>query len=487
MNLKKNTFQLAVANGLLLVNSLFQTMVFSRLMADKTAFGELQQVTLISGLLVAALVSLPNAVSYFSGISQHEAQQAGALIRRFAFVSGLMAGLVSLLLLLCSGPLGALFTNRLVTEHRYAVSLLVFLRLLNTLYPNVCLVTGRLRRLIAINLLQCGFLLSLFLLRDTSGFVSVSLLLAMLIAAELAESIALLGSMWPFFIRRSAWGERLNLSRPEWKYVSYLLLNGAVIALTGQVDRLIISSCSNPAIYSDYSLGSFANPVIGVLLASLTTAFIPVLSGLAAKKDTAAIFSSWKKVSRHAAIFIIPLVAFTIFFGSDIIVFLFTGRYKASGILFQLYNCRYLLVFMVFSATMNAVGLEKYTLINSVINLFNTAFWVFAGLRLYGATGAVAGSILAIYIGYIYPVYIIRKKLGGRIADYFPLKTFALCCMVCALSGGLFGLLRYMLAPQPAIVVLLMAPLYYLLSLLAIDRWVFPVINTKLFSRKMLI
>jgi O-antigen/teichoic acid export membrane protein len=487
MNLKKNTFQLAVANGILLVNSLFQTMVFSRLMGDKTVFGELQQVTLVSGLLVAALVSLPNAVSYFSGSSHHETQTAGALIRRFAFVSALMALLVSLLLLLCSGPLGALFTNRLVVQHRYAVSLLVFLRLLNTLYPNICLVTGRLRRLIAVNLLQCGFLLLLFLLRDAAGYVSVPLLLGMLVAAELAESMALLVGAGPYFIGRAFRGGRLNLSRPEWKYVSYLLLNGAVIALTGQVDRLIISSCSNPAVYSDYSLGSFANPVIGVLLASLTTAFIPVLSGLAAKKDTAAIFSSWKKVSAHAAVFIIPLVSFTIFFGSDIILFLFTGRYKASGILFQLYNCRYLLVFMVFSATMNAVGLEKYTLINSVINLFNTAFWVFAGLRLYGAMGAVAGSIVAIYLGYIYPVYIIRKKLGGRVADYFPLKTFALCCTICALGGGLFGLLRYMLAPEPAIVVLLMAPLYYGLSLLAIDRWVFPIINTRFFSRKMFI
>lgn len=487
MNFKKNTAQLAVANGILLLNSLFQTMVFSRLVGDKTVFGELQQVTLVSGLLVAALVSLPNAVSYFSGINHHDTRQAGPLIRRFSFISGLVAVVVSLLVLLASGPLGALFSNRLVTEHRYMVALLVFLRLFNTLYPNVCLVTGRLQRLIGINLFQCMFLLSLFLLRNTAGYISISLLLGMLVASELAESLALLGSVLPYFMRRGYWGQRLNLLGTEWKYVLYLLLNSVVIALTGQVDRLIISSCSSPAVYSDYSLGSFANPVIGVLLASLTTAFIPVLSGLYAKKEYATIFASWKKVAGHAAVFILPLVSFTIFFGSDIIVFLFTGRYKSSGMLFQLYNCRYLFVFMVFSATMNAVGLEKYTLINSAINLVNTAFWVYLGLRLHGATGAIAGSILAIYLGYIYPVYIIRKKLGGRVNDYFPLKTFALCGMICAVAGGLFLLLRHMLSPAPGMVVLVMAPLYYGLSLLAIDRWVFPVINAKIFSRKMFI
>lgn len=487
MNLKKNTFQLALANGILLLNSVFQTMVFSRLMADKTVFGELQQVTLVSSLLVAALVSLPNAISYFSGIHHHEEQQAGAIIRRFSFVSGAGALLVALLVLLLSGPLGALFTNRLVTEHRYAVALLIFLRLFNTLYPNICLVRGRLQRLVAINLFQCVFLLLLFVLRDEAGYIPLSLLLGMLIAAELAETIALSAGLLPYFMRRAFAGSRLNLSGAEWKYVLYLLFTSAVIALTGQVDRLIISSCSSPAVYSDYSLGSFANPVIGVLLGSLTTAFIPVLSGLHAKKDTGAIFATWKKVSGHAVVFILPLVSFTIFFGSDIILFLFTGRYRASGLLFQLYNCRYLLVFMVFSATMNAVGLEKYTLINSCINLFNTAFWVFIGLDLYGARGAVAGSILAIYLGYIYPVYIIRRKLGGRPGDYFPTRVFVLSCTICAFTAGLFLLLRYVLAPAPAIVVLVMAPLYYCMSLLAIDRFVLPVIHSRMSFRKMFI
>ncbi|MBS1564082.1 MAG: hypothetical protein JST39_06820, partial [Bacteroidetes bacterium] len=154
MNLKKNTFQLAVANGILLANNVFQTIVFSRLAADKTVFGELQQVTLVSGLLVATLIALPNAVSYFSGMNDHEESRVTGLIRRFTFVSALAATGIALLLLLFSAPLGKLFSNHLVTQYRFAIAGLIFLRLFNTLYPNVCLVTGRLHRLIVVNGLQ---------------------------------------------------------------------------------------------------------------------------------------------------------------------------------------------------------------------------------------------------------------------------------------------------------------------------------------------
>jgi O-antigen/teichoic acid export membrane protein len=141
----------------------------------------------------------------------------------------------------------------------------------------------------------------------------------------LRNSIAL----GPYFNKKKSFRlSALTFSPEEWKYISLLLLNGFLLTMNTQVDRLMVSLFGSPETYSDYSLGTFANPLIGVVMASMATSFIPVLSNLYANNNTAAILSLWKRVSAQIAAIVIPLVIFTIFFGQEMVVFLFSQNIK---------------------------------------------------------------------------------------------------------------------------------------------------------------
>lgn len=485
MNPKKDTIQLVIANFIQLLFGLFQVVFFSRLLQEKHDFGLLQQITLISSLLIASAGTLPNAINYFFGLYAPTAADTGRLIKRFFYSTCMLAALTGLLLFLLKAPLAAIFSNPLLQEQAVWVTFLVFLRLTNVIYQNICLIRRKLRQLILVHFLQVLLLCTAFLFRDETGHISVTTLLYILVCAELIKTLPMLILIGPDFLSNDTALRDVRLTSQEWKYVLFVLMNGILIAVSSQSDRLIVASFSSPETYSDYSLGTFANPALGVLLASLTSTFIPALSSLYARNDVTGILNLWKKTSGTGMVLILPLILFTVFFGDDVILFLFSSKYASAAPLFQLFNIKFLLIFIVFTVTMNATGLERYTVINSAINLTTSVCLVIAGLKLYGAAGAITGSVISIYLGYFFPVFVVNRKFRCSLSDYFPVKSFFITLAFCCSAGILLLIMKKIFLFSPFIIIFIAGPLYYVSCFILLNKFVLKIVGISELGKKL--
>jgi O-antigen/teichoic acid export membrane protein len=127
---------------------------------------------------------------------------------------------------------------------------------------------------------------------------------------------------------------------------------------------------------------------------------------------------------------------------------------------------------------MNAIGMAKFTFINSLLNLVVNGIAVFIGLKYFGVKGAVAGGVLAIYIGYIFPVLAVNKKLRCSLRDYFPFKTFFSTLLLSILTACVFFMVSRVCSFNN-LQVIFMAPIYYCLVFFLVNKYIIEVVNLK--------
>jgi O-antigen/teichoic acid export membrane protein len=230
----------------------------------------------------------------------------------------------------------------------------------------------------------------------------VDLIIWSLIALEAARlAVSIFG--WR---RRVSGSER---STPEsWReQLRYCLPVGAssiLVTLNKSLGGLFITKLMGPVALAHYAIGTYVQPVIGILRNSLSDVLLPEMAARQVVKDRDPL-ALWRRTTVVSAILLLPAGLVLATFAEPLVVTVFSEQYRASVPVFQLYLLvlvRECFDFGVPLRVLNRTGPIMHS--NLLAMLLNAALLValLPALGLVGAVGAfvVARFVEGLYLGW---------------------------------------------------------------------------------------
>lgn len=423
-SLKENAILLTAANTLQVAVSLVISIGLARLFVDKEVFGKYQQLFIIINFSLSLTSGLPIGLSYFYGQYLKFKDRVGTYKRFFTTLFLLVISIFFLCYWL-KGYLADRFENSFFEDYFILFSGLLVFRLLNSIFVNFNLITSNIRFHFFVIAGTVFASLSLIFFAFLFHLNVPQVLLGLLII-EILKWAIFSKNIWKYFKISG----RILLTKNELKYVTPMTGVNLIIAITIYTDKLMISYMLDPQSYAEYQVGAFVIPFIGIITGSLVTVLIPMLSNYYALGKKIQIISTLKETTNKATILLLPILIYCIIVGPSLIVALYGQQYQFSGEIFQLYTTKYLLSVVAFSAVMGAIGLQNWIMINAVINFVSNIVLNFFFINLYGIIGAVYATIISTYIGYVFPIYLMKRHLSAKFTDYFPVKMYLKIALV---------------------------------------------------------
>ncbi|NLR78596.1 polysaccharide biosynthesis C-terminal domain-containing protein [Chitinophaga eiseniae] len=426
-SIAKNTFVLTICNIVQFIGALVQSVILAHAIHSKYEYGRLQQIFLIGVLTATVGSAIPSAMSFFWGKADHEHRNLSHFFSKFFFTTIIIGVVSSGIIFLGSPLLSDYFSNTLFQDWKLPIFIYFFLKCINNYANGLYLLNNQLQKLLIQNILSFTAI-AIWMVYITKIETAVLYIFYGLIVIELIRILFLLKDLRFFFSKSNVF--TLPTAR-EWRYVITLIAMMLLTVFNSQADRFIVSQLLGPAKYSDYSVGTFANPFIGLITGSLMMVLLPLFSELYHKGNFRVIAKLWRKVTVRACVLLLPLIIFTILFGDQIILLIYPPQFILAAKLFQLYNIKYIFTVIIFGSVINAIGQEKWMLINAIVNTITLCLLCIILIPIWDLYGAVIASILSLFAGYALPIWLTKKYLHVTFDKYFPirffLKTFCLC------------------------------------------------------------
>jgi len=199
----------------------------------------------------------------------------------------------------------------------------------------------------------------------------------------------------------------------------------------------MISTMLDPKSFAEYQVGAFSIPFIGIITGSVVTALIPALSRLKSEGKIAEIVLQMLNATKKTSLFLLPILVYCVILGKYLITVLYSETYESSGYIFQLYTASYLLSVLAFSAVMDAIGLQRWVLLNTLINLGLNILLNLILIPKFGTYGAVYATLGSTYLGYFLPIFLLKKYMSANFLTYFPLKFYIKILVLSIVLAGL--------------------------------------------------
>lgn len=184
-------------------------------------------------------------------------------------------------------------------------------------------------------------------------------------------------------------------------------------------DGIMISSLLDVKSYAIYRNGAFQIPFISAIYGAISVVLLPELSTYFFEKRYHDIIKIKKKAMTNAAMLVIPPVIFFIVFGNQVIVLYLSETYKASAIIFMIYNLILLSRFTSYD--------ELYIISNNANKMpiiYGTAFCInivlnYILINSIGINGAAISSVISYYFLIIW-----LMKKGTTFINTSPIALF---------------------------------------------------------------
>lgn len=477
MSTAKKTVYLSISNTIQVLISILVSVSLARIIENKSDFGRFQQVFVIINFLTSVLAAFPNSLSYFFGFYLDDSEKHDA-IKRFFLSSLIAAVLIGFLGFCLKGFLGNSLDNILFSQFIILVVGITILRLILGYFVNFYLVIDKLIYYAKVNIVY-------FLLTGTLVFLSfkyslsVGEILALIFIIDLFRFILL----YPY-INKFLWRKGNYIIRK--RELTYLMPVMGVLFITSlnlYTDRFVISLLLDASAFADYQVGAFVFPFIGIVTGSVVTVLLPKIVTNYQQGKYDLIIQDVKNAAEKIAVILVPIFVYCCLFGKELITFLYSDKFETSGVIFQIYTIRFFGAIILFAMIMNAIGLEKWLLTNSIVNLLISLILNFIFIKYFGVMGAVYSAIIGTYIGYILPVYLVNKQLRTTLLDYFPLKSYFKILIVSLVLASLFKYI-YIYAGFPKIWAIIFSIIYYGIALVIINKFIHQIVDVKKIFRK---
>lgn len=458
-SINKNSVFLSVSSGLASLTNLTLSVVLARIFLDKNVYGQFFQIFIIVNLALSLTSGIPIALTYFYGKYKYFTERF-FLVRKNFYLTILIGLLIGLLFFNISEALSLIFGNGLLVELKRSIFLFIVFKLIFGFFANFSLINDSLKYYFRVVLF--GLVATLILMwLSVSNFYGPKEVLMGLLLIEGMKLFLCLKLIIPS-LKLKATNNILPL-KTELNYIFAVTGVGIVNTANILLDKYMISGMLSADKFADYQVASFTIPFISMLAGAIVTSMIPEFSNLYSLGRHSELLAKWRLATKEITLILLPIFLYCIFNGKFIIEFFYGSGYAYSGELFQIYSIRFLGSVVLFSLTMSAFGLQNYVLINSLLSLLFNLLLNYILIALYGLEGAIAATIISTYLGYIYCIYILKKKSGYGFTGYFPfffyLKVGGICALLSIINFFVLKSIPYLG------MVIVLAPIYYFLAI----------------------
>lgn len=248
-----------------------------------------------------------------------------------------------------------------------------------------------------------------------------------IIGAVVGAGLIGLPTVWLMFhvCRGGSWNFSFKGIRKQIFYGVPLGLAAMVGTTAGNIDKLLVSSMGTPEQFAVYVNGAMQLPLVGIVTGSVIAVLLPDMAKYykAGRKDEA--IEIWKRAAVKCGLVLIPAGIFLAVMGSDLMAFLFSERYRDSGIPFTFYALIIPLNSFSFATPLLAAGRTKVTLVESLVYLVLNTGLSFLAIKLIGVNGAAFATLVIAYLwGVSFNSLMIKRVYGVKLTNFIPRELY---------------------------------------------------------------
>lgn len=174
-------------------------------------------------------------------------------------------------------------------------------------------------------------------------------------------------------------------------------LSSMISILSVQLDKIIVSTYSNPVEFAIYSNGAIEIPLIGAVTGAIGTVIMVDMRKFMNlnQKDKALLL--YKEGAVKAAFILFPIMCFLFIFADNFIQILFSEKYLQSVIPFKIYLLLLPIRIMSYGNALTVLGKSKQILYRSIGDLLINLILSVILIKKIGIYGAAWATVLSIY------------------------------------------------------------------------------------------
>jgi O-antigen/teichoic acid export membrane protein len=173
------------------------------------------------------------------------------------------------------------------------------------------------------------------------------------------------------------------------------------------------------------------------------------------------LLSAWMEAIRKVSIIVLPLVILFLVIAQDLIVLLFTEKYLAAVLPFQIYTLILLQRVTAYDAVLKAIDRTRVVTMWALFTiLVNLALCVPFVLWI-GMVGAALSTLVANAVTWIYVLVKISHGLGVKLPEVFPFRFYARVLAAAVIAAAVPLLLGVVAGFSPAVGLAVKTAVYF--------------------------
>lgn len=352
---------------------------------------------------------------------------------RFVHQAIVMTFVSSVLVTGATVALNAAFDGRLVGEFAIPVALYV-LFFVNLDFWEALYIAEK--RSIAVLRYTTGRLVARIVVVTTTAALTrdVNTIIVALICLE-AVRLAISAYFWR---RRTRHVIHASASEGSWReQLQYTLPFGTALVLTTvnkSIGSLFVAKMLGPVVLAHYMIGTYLQPVIGVLRNSISDVVLPEMVSRGRSTQTNQL-ELWRRTTVVSAILLIAAGIVLARFAETLIVTIFSAEYRPAVPIFQLYLLIFLRESLDFGIPLRAINQTTSIMHSNLVAIAVNCVFMFALTATWGVLGAVAALVLSRFIEGAYLATRTARAYSvsmRKLAPWFDLAKVLLAAVLAA-------------------------------------------------------
>lgn len=232
-------------------------------------------------------------------------------------------------------------------------------------------------------------------------------------------------------------------------FLAYSIPLGAneVLRITSSwLDKTLVSASFDPETFAVYANGAMEIPLVGILLASVTSVLMPEFSRLRHEGERDPILALWRRAILRTGLLLLPIFIVSFVLAREIMIVVFSERYAASAAPFRVYLLLLPLRAAAYTPILLALGRSRAVLVGALGDLVLALALALALIPRLGYLGPAVATVIATYAQVLFLLSVAARALEVPLRALFP-------------WSGLSRILLAALLPALPVALLLLAPL----------------------------
>lgn len=232
--------------------------------------------------------------------------------------------------------------------------------------------------------------------------------------------------------------------RPDWsllrKQLAYALPLGAAVTLEitqGSLHQFVVAHLYDTPTFAIYSVGCLQIPIVDFVATGAGSVLMVKMGERSGPAGRSARLELWHEAVRKLALLLFPLVALLLVAGHELIVFLFTERFRASVPIFLISSLTIALAAMPTDSALRTYSQTGVLVRMNVLRLLVVAVSIRPLLLALGLPGAALSFVLGAVAVKAFALFRIREMLEVPVTQLLPWRDMAMTGGVAASAGAI--------------------------------------------------